>query len=135
MMILGAGVNHWYHMDMNYRGMINMLIFCGCVGQSGGGWAHYVGQEKLRPQTGWLPLAFALDWNRPPRQMNSTSFFYNHSSQWRYEKVSAQELLSTFAPNVWAGYLLRRSWGVTRSGLKLKPTRPDYPPQNGDASN
>ncbi|WP_435792103.1 hypothetical protein, partial [Escherichia coli] len=21
--ILGAGVNHWYHMDMNYRGMIN----------------------------------------------------------------------------------------------------------------
>lgn len=86
MIILGAGVNHWYHMDMNYRGMINMLIFCGCVGQSGGGWAHYVGEEKLRPQTGWLPLAFALDWNRPPRQMNSTSFFYNHSSQWRYEK-------------------------------------------------
>ena len=86
MIILGAGVNHWYHMDMNYRGMINMLIFCGCVGQSGGGWAHYVGREKLRPQTGWLPLAFALDWNRPPRQMNSTSFFYNHSSQWRYEK-------------------------------------------------
>jgi nitrate reductase alpha subunit len=54
--------------------MINMLVFCGCVGQSGGGWSHYVGQEKLRPQTGWLPLAFALDWNRPPRQMNSTSF-------------------------------------------------------------
>lgn len=74
MIILGAGVNHWYHMDMNYRGMINMLVFCGCVGQTGGGWAHYVGGEKLRPQTGWLPLAFALDWNRPPRQMNSTSF-------------------------------------------------------------
>lgn len=34
MIILGAGVNHWYHMDMNYRGMINMLIFCGCVGQA-----------------------------------------------------------------------------------------------------
>ncbi len=32
MIILGAGVNHWYHMDMNYRGMINMLVFCGCVG-------------------------------------------------------------------------------------------------------
>lgn len=59
MIILGAGVNHWYHMDMNYRGMINLLVFCGCVGQSGGGWSHYVGQEKLRPQTGWLPLAFA----------------------------------------------------------------------------
>jgi nitrate reductase / nitrite oxidoreductase, alpha subunit len=61
-------MNHWYHMDMNYRGVINMLVMCGCVGQSGGGWSHYVGQEKLRPQTGWLPLAFALDWGRPPRQ-------------------------------------------------------------------
>jgi nitrate reductase alpha subunit len=55
-------MNHWYHMDMNYRGIINMLVMCGCVGQSGGGWSHYVGQEKLRPQTGWAPLAFALDW-------------------------------------------------------------------------
>ncbi|SLM63403.1 MULTISPECIES: nitrate reductase subunit alpha [Dickeya] len=97
MIIVGAGMNHWYHLDMNYRGIINMLIFCGCVGQSGGGWAHYVGQEKLRPQTGWLPLAFGLDWQRPPRHMNSTSFFYNHSSQWRYETVAPQEFLSPLA--------------------------------------
>lgn len=97
MIIVGAGLNHWYHMDMNYRGLINLLVFCGCVGQSGGGWAHYVGQEKLRPQTGWATLAFALDWQRPPRHMNSTSFFYNHSSQWRHETVSAQNLLSPLA--------------------------------------
>ncbi|MEC8917613.1 nitrate reductase subunit alpha [Salinicola sp. LHM] len=97
MIIVGAGLNHWYHMDMQYRGLINMLILCGCIGQSGGGWAHYVGQEKLRPQTGWLPLAFGLDWNRPPRQMNGTSFFYNHSSQWRFEKVEVKELLSPLA--------------------------------------
>ena len=74
MVIVGAGLNHWYNTDMNYRGLINMLMMCGCVGQSGGGWAHYVGQEKLRPQCGWLPLAFGLDWQRPPRQMNGTSF-------------------------------------------------------------
>jgi nitrate reductase alpha subunit len=43
MVIIGAAMNHWYHMDMNYRGVINMLVMCGCVGQSGGGWAHYVG--------------------------------------------------------------------------------------------
>ncbi|PNH96133.1 nitrate reductase subunit alpha [Vibrio diazotrophicus] len=97
MIIVGAGLNHWYHMDMNYRGLINMLVFCGCVGQSGGGWAHYVGQEKLRPQTGWQPLAFGLDWQKPPRHMNGTSFFYNHSSQWRYEKLNTQELLSPLA--------------------------------------
>ncbi|EIE4086242.1 nitrate reductase subunit alpha [Salmonella enterica] len=129
MIILGAGVNHWYHMDMNYRGMINMLVFCGCVGQTGGGWAHYVGQEKLRPQTGWLPLAFALDWNRPPRQMNSTSFFYNHASQWRYEKLTAQELLSPLAdPAKFSGHLIdfnvraeRMGWLPSAPQLNLNP--------------
>ncbi|NND43647.1 MAG: nitrate reductase subunit alpha, partial [Silicimonas sp.] len=98
MVIIGAAMNHWYHMDMNYRGVINMLVMCGCVGQSGGGWAHYVGQEKLRPQTGWLPLAFALDWGRPPRQMNSTSMWYAHTDQWRYETLTADEILSPTAP-------------------------------------
>jgi nitrate reductase / nitrite oxidoreductase, alpha subunit len=97
MIIIGAGVNHWFHTDMIYRSAINMLMFCGCVGKSGGGWAHYVGQEKLRPQTGWLPLAFALDWARPPRHMNTTSFFYMHTDQWRYEKVGLSELISPLA--------------------------------------
>jgi len=98
MIIIGAAMNHWYHMDMNYRAVINMLVMCGCVGQSGGGWAHYVGQEKLRPQTGWTALAFALDWARPPRHMNSTSMFYAHTDQWRYETVTAKEILSPTAP-------------------------------------
>jgi nitrate reductase alpha subunit len=107
MVILGAAINHWYHMDMTYRGIMNMLIMCGCVGQSGGGWAHYVGQEKLRPQTGWLPLAFGLDWHRPPRQMNSTSFFYAHSDQWRYEKLQLEEILSPLADqSAWASQSL-----------------------------
>tara|TARA_R110002072_G_scaffold9943_1_gene47200 strand:+ start:3316 stop:7056 length:3741 start_codon:yes stop_codon:yes gene_type:complete len=98
MVILGAGLNHWYHMDMNYRGIINMLVMCGCVGKSGGGWSHYVGQEKLRPQTGWQPLAFALDWARPPRHMNSTSAWYAHTDQWRYETLQSDEILSPTAP-------------------------------------
>jgi nitrate reductase alpha subunit len=98
MVIIGAAMNHWFHMDMNYRSVINMLVFCGCVGQSGGGWAHYVGQEKLRPQTGWTALAFALDWARPPRHMNSTSAWYAHTDQWRYETVATREILSPTAP-------------------------------------
>lgn len=97
MIIVGAALNHWYHMDMTYRSIINMLIMCGCVGQSGGGWSHYVGQEKLRPQTGWVPLAFASDWVRPSRQMNGTSFFYLHTSQWRYEYVPLDAVLSPLA--------------------------------------
>ena len=97
MVIIGAAMNHWYHCDMNYRGIINMLMMCGCIGKSGGGWAHYVGQEKLRPQTGWTALAFALDWIRPPRQKNSTSFFYAHTDQWRYEKLEMDEVISPLA--------------------------------------
>ncbi len=117
MVILGAGLNHWYHMDMSYRGIINLLVMCGCVGQSGGGWSHYVGQEKLRPQTGWLPLAFALDWNRPPRQMNSTSFWYAHTDQWRYETLEVQDILSPTAPEgPWDGALIDYNVRAERMG-------------------
>ncbi|MCG7533477.1 nitrate reductase subunit alpha [Pseudoalteromonas sp. OOF1S-7] len=117
MVIVGAGLNHWYNMDMNYRGLINMLMLCGCVGQTGGGWAHYVGQEKLRPQCGWLPLAFGLDWQRPPRQMNGTSFFYNHSDQWRYEKLEMTEVLSPLADKSnWTGSILDYNTRAERMG-------------------
>ncbi len=117
MIIVGAGLNHWYNMDMNYRGLINMLMMCGCVGKSGGGWAHYVGQEKLRPQCGWLPLAFGLDWQRPPRQMNGTSFFYNHSDQWRYEKLEMTEVLSPLADKqAWTGSILDYNTRAERMG-------------------
>ena len=129
MVILGAGLNHWYHMDMNYRGIINLLVMCGCVGQSGGGWSHYVGQEKLRPQTGWLPLAFGLDWGRPPRQMNSTSFFYAHTDQWRYETLDVEDILSPTAPEgEWDATLIdynaraeRMGWLPSAPQLKTNP--------------
>jgi len=129
MIIIGAAMNHWYHMDMNYRGAINMLVFCGCIGQSGGGWSHYVGQEKLRPQTGWQPLAFGLDWARPPRQQNSTSFWYAHSDQWRYETLSVGEILSPTAPEGdWSGSMIdynvraeRMGWLPSAPQLKVNP--------------
>jgi len=117
MVIIGAGMNHWYHQDMNYRSIINFLMMCGTVGVSGGGWAHYVGQEKLRPQTGWTMLAFALDWVRPPRHMNGTSFFYAHSDQWRYEKLNVSELLSPLAdPVAYRGSLIDLNVRAERMG-------------------
>ena len=129
MIIIGAGMNHWYHCDMNYRGIIHMLMMCGCIGQSGGGWAHYVGQEKLRPQTGWTALAFALDWIRPPRQMNSTSFFYAHTDQWRYETLKVDEVLSPLADkHKFGGSLIdynvraeRMGWLPSAPQLKTNP--------------
>jgi nitrate reductase / nitrite oxidoreductase, alpha subunit len=117
MIIIGAAMNHWYNMDMNYRGVINMLMMCGCIGQSGGGWAHYVGQEKLRPQCGWLPLAFGLDWQRPPRQMNGTSFFYNHADQWRYEKLEMTEVVSPLADkSKWGASIIDYNTRAERMG-------------------
>lgn len=84
--IIGAGVNHWYHNNLIYRAAINALIFCGCIGKSGGGLNHYVGQEKLTPQASWAPIAFGGDWGGPPRQQNAPSFHYIHSGQWRYDR-------------------------------------------------
>ncbi len=129
MVIIGAAMNHWYHADMNYRGVINMLVMCGCVGQSGGGWAHYVGQEKLRPQAGWAPLAFALDWGRPPRQQNSTSAFYVHTDQWRYETMKATDILSPTAPKgPWEGAIIDYNVRAVRMGwLPAYPTLEDNP--------
>ncbi|MGB5556429.1 MAG: nitrate reductase subunit alpha, partial [Paracoccaceae bacterium] len=125
MVILGAGLNHWYHMDMNYRGIINMLVMCGCVGQSGGGWAHYVGQEKLRPQTGWTPLAFALDWVRPPRHMNSTSAWYAHTDQWRYETLGVNEILSPTAPDGdWDASLI--DYNIRAERMGWLPSAPQF---------
>ncbi|MFZ7126757.1 MAG: nitrate reductase subunit alpha [Desulfobacterales bacterium] len=97
MIFLGAGSNHWYHSDMIYRTIINLTTLCGCQGVNGGGWAHYVGQEKVRPQAAWAQIAFALDWRRPPRQQNGTSFYYFATDQWRYDCMAPERLLSPFA--------------------------------------
>ena len=120
MVIMGAAINHWYHNDLSYRSIMNLLHMCGCVGQTGGGWAHYVGQEKLRPQAGWAPIAFAGDWNRPPRQQNSTSYWYFHTDQWRYETVDADALLSPAGRN--------RNKGDTLADYNVKATRMGWLP-------
>ena len=73
MIVMGAGTNHWFHSDQIYRAMLSCVLLCGCQGVNGGGWAHYVGQEKVRPITGFGVAAFALDWTRPPRQQATTS--------------------------------------------------------------
>jgi nitrate reductase / nitrite oxidoreductase, alpha subunit len=94
MIVMGAGLNHWYHGDETYRAVLALILLCGCQGVNGGGWAHYVGQEKVRPISGWQTVAFALDWARPPRQQPATPFWYLMSDQWRYEPYGADEFAS-----------------------------------------
>jgi len=84
--IIGAGINHWYHANLMYRAAIHALMFTGCIGKNGGGLAHYVGQEKLAPGESWASIALAKDWHAPSRLQNTPSWHYIHSDQWRYEK-------------------------------------------------
>lgn len=125
MVILGAAINHWYHNDMHYRGIMNLLHICGCVGQSGGGWAHYVGQEKLRPQAGWTPIAFGLDWHRPPRHSASTTYWYFHTDQWRYERVEADDLLASTAKGKYKGNQLA-DYNVAAQRMGWTPSVPHF---------
>ncbi|WP_280457189.1 nitrate reductase subunit alpha [Nocardia carnea] len=92
MIVMGAGTNHWFHSDTIYRAFLTLTTITGCQGVNGGGWAHYVGQEKCRPVTGWTQLASALDWSRPPRQMIQTAYWYLHSDQFRYDWFGADTL-------------------------------------------
>jgi nitrate reductase alpha subunit len=97
MIIMGAGICQWFHGDATYRAILALLILTGAMGRNGGGWAHYVGQEKCRPITGWLSLANALDWARPPRTMIGTAYWYMHTDQWRFDGYAADALASPLA--------------------------------------
>ncbi|MFG1976597.1 nitrate reductase subunit alpha [Nonomuraea fuscirosea] len=103
MFILGAGTTQWFHGDTTYRAFLSLLLLTGCQGRNGGGWAHYVGQEKCRPQAGWALLAGALDWQRPPRQVPGALFWYLHTDQWRYDHFDAGELTSPLATGLFRG--------------------------------
>ncbi|MFF0745532.1 nitrate reductase subunit alpha [Streptomyces sp. NPDC004111] len=97
MIIMGAGICQWFHGDTTYRAILALLMLTGAMGRNGGGWAHYVGQEKCRPVTGWSTLAMATDWQRPPRQMTGTAYWYTHTDQWRYDGHRADALASPLA--------------------------------------
>ncbi|WP_175596276.1 nitrate reductase subunit alpha [Thermomonospora catenispora] len=103
MIIMGAGTNHWFHSDTIYRAFLALTALTGCQGVNGGGWAHYVGQEKCRPFAGWAQLAFALDWTRPPRQMISTAYWYLHTDQFRYDRFGVDVLAAATGEGRLAG--------------------------------
>jgi nitrate reductase alpha subunit len=103
MIIMGAGICQWFHGDATYRAVLSLLLLTGSMGRNGGGWAHYVGQEKCRPITGWATMAMATDWSRPPRQMIGTAYWYTHTDQWRYDGYRADALSSPLAQGHFAG--------------------------------
>ena len=123
MICMGAGTNHWFHSDQVYRTFLALVLLCGCEGVNGGGWAHYVGQEKVRPLTGWQTLAFALDWTRSPRHQSGTPFFYLATDQWRYERIQPEHLASPLGRGLLSG---RHIADVNALGARLG-WLPSYP--------
>ena len=86
--ITGPGLQHFYHgASLYYRSEAVMLALCGCNGVNGGNFNHYVGTQHTRLNAAFVNLSGALDWSRPPRLMNSTSLWYFHTGQWRYDSM------------------------------------------------
>ncbi len=85
MIIVGAGINHWYHANLMYRAGIMALMLTGCVGKNGGGMNHYVGQEKLAPVDSWGTIAFGKDWQGSVRLQQAPIWHYINTCQYRYD--------------------------------------------------
>ncbi|MGB7622747.1 MAG: molybdopterin-dependent oxidoreductase [Terriglobia bacterium] len=79
MIIHGAGTNHWYHNDLINRAFILLVALTGNVGKNGGGFNHYVGQERVWPEHGFFELAFP-ETRKKQRFQNTTLWSYAHSS-------------------------------------------------------
>ena len=124
MIIMGAGINHWFNSDTIYRSILNLVILTGSQGVNGGGWAHYVGQEKVRPIEGWNSIAFARDWQNPPRLQNATSFFYFATNQWKYEEGDVDSLRSPLGGK--ARYEHPADYNVLAARLGWLPSYPQF---------
>ena len=86
--ITGPGIQHWYHgASLYYRNECVMLALCGCNGVNGGNFNHYVGTQHTRLYSAFVNLGACLDWQRPPRLMNTTSLWYFQTGQWRYDNM------------------------------------------------
>ncbi|WP_339272031.1 nitrate reductase subunit alpha [Paenibacillus sp. FSL W8-0187] len=124
MIIMGAGINHWFNSDTIYRSILNLVILTASQGVNGGGWAHYVGQEKCRPIEGWSTVAFAKDWQGAPRQQNATSFFYFATDQWKYEEMGADSLKSPTGGEI--RYQHPADYNVLAARLGWLPSYPQF---------
>lgn len=125
MIVMGAGTNHWFHSDTIYRSFLTLLLLTGCQGVNGGGWAHYVGQEKVRPYAGWQQLQSAADWVRPSRQTAGTPYWYLHTDQWRYDAHAADALASPTGKGLFTG---RHTADLVAQSMRLgwMPSAPTF---------
>ena len=125
MVIIGAAMNHWYHADMNYRGVINMLVMCGCVGpvrrrlgalcRAGeAAPAGRLGAARLRARLGPPAAPAELDLvllraHRPVALRDDACRATSSRRPRRPGRGMARSSTTTSAPSAWAGCRRRRS--------------------------
>jgi len=94
--IEGAGTNHYFHNDLINRSQILLVALTGNVGKPGGGFDHYVGQEKIWPEAGWFELAFPK--GRPNQRFQNTTL-------WTYVHADIKSEVDQLYPRPLASYI------------------------------
>ncbi len=104
MIIHGAGTNHWYHNDLINRSMMLLVALTGDVGKNGGGFNHYVGQERVWPEHGFKQLSFPKG-AKKQRFQNTTLWTYCHSKQQDPHKIAGQPVEHYILESVKRGWM------------------------------
>ncbi len=129
MVIIGAAMNHWYHCrhELSRRDQhAGDVRLRRPVGRRLGALLSARRSCGRRPAGRRSPSA--LDWGRPPRQMNSTSAFYAHTDQWRYETIERRRHhFADAPPGAWDGAHHRLQRARRAHGLAAPRRRSSRP--------
>ena len=90
--IHGNGLNQWFNNDLNNRSVLLLLSLLGSIGKQGGGFAHYVGQEKVWPMPGLLKLAFGA--GMPKNLIGPLHQRFQNTTIWSYVHSNMPDLIS-----------------------------------------
>jgi complex iron-sulfur molybdoenzyme family reductase subunit alpha len=125
MIIHGAGTNHWFHNDSINRSMILLVALTGNVGVNGGGFNHYVGQERVWPEHGFKQLAFPRG-PKKQRWQNTTLWTYVHSTNrdpHPYGGRPIEDWIRESVANGWMPLWPKNDWAKLKD-LKEAPRKP-----------
>ena len=84
------------------------------------------GTRKCRPIEGWSTVAFAKDWQGPPRLQNGTSWFYFATDQWKYEESNVDRLKSPLAKTEELKHQHPADYNVLAARLGWLPSYPQF---------
>ncbi|MBL8797484.1 MAG: molybdopterin-dependent oxidoreductase, partial [Planctomycetia bacterium] len=125
MIIHGAGTNHWFHNDSINRAMILLVALTGNVGVNGGGFNHYVGQERIWPEHGFKMLSFPQG-PKKQRWQNTTLWTYIHSANkdpHPYGGRPIEDWIRESVANGWMPLWPKNDW-KNLENLKDPPRKP-----------